>query len=66
MRCIISSWKRGHEPKSTHLGYMWVYRNGENGLVLFDYRKGRGMDGPSELLKDFSGYLQCDGIATAF
>jgi transposase len=46
-----------------HQGYMWVYRNGENGLVLFDYRKGRGMDGPSELLKDFSGYLQCDGIA---
>jgi transposase len=52
-----------NKPKATHQGYMWVYRNGENGLVLFDYRKGRGMDGPSELLKDFSGYLQCDGYA---
>ncbi len=52
-----------NKPKATHQGYMWVYRNPVNGMVLFDYRKGRGMEGPSELLKDFSGYLQCDGYA---
>ena len=45
----------------THRGYMWVYRNPLNGLVLFDYRKGRGMHGPKERLETFSGLLQCDG-----
>ena len=45
----------------THQGYQWVYRNPLNGLVLFDYRKGRGMHGPKERLTDFSGLLQCDG-----
>lgn len=47
----------------THQGYMWVYRNPLNGLVLFDYRKGRGMHGPKERLADFAGLLQCDGYA---
>ena len=45
----------------THQGYMWVYRNPVNGLVLFDYRKGRGMHGPKERLVHFQGVLQCDG-----
>lgn len=45
----------------THQGYMWVYRNHLTGLVLFDYRKGRGMDGPQERLENFRGTLQCDG-----
>ncbi|NRA48322.1 MAG: IS66 family transposase [Phaeodactylibacter sp.] len=45
----------------THQGYMWVYRNPANGLVLFDYRKGRGMHGPKERLAGFTGTLQCDG-----
>ncbi|NBC24890.1 MAG: IS66 family transposase, partial [Bacteroidetes bacterium] len=45
----------------THQGYMWVYRNPVTGLVLFEYRKGRGMEGPTERLKGFSGKLQCDG-----
>lgn len=30
-------------------------------MVLFDYRNGRGRDGPKELLKNFKGYLQTDG-----
>ena len=46
---------------TTHQGYMWVYRNPLNGLVLFDYRKGRGMCGPKERLANFEGILQCDG-----
>lgn len=45
----------------THRGYYWVYRDVVSGLVLFDYRQGRGRDGPAELLKNFKGYLQSDG-----
>lgn len=45
----------------THLGYYWVYRAPLENLVLFDYRPGRGREGPQELLKDFKGYLQTDG-----
>lgn len=45
----------------THLGYYWVYRDPVSGLVLFDYRKGRGREGPADILKDFNGYVQSDG-----
>ncbi len=45
----------------THLGYYWVYHNSENKLVLFDYRTGRGREGPNDILKHFTGYLQTDG-----
>jgi len=44
-----------------HQGYYWVYRAPEKNLVLFDYRKGRGRDGPTHMLKDFKGTLQTDG-----
>lgn len=46
---------------STHQGYNWVYHAPGIKMVLFDYRKGRGRDGPTEILKDFKGYLQTDG-----
>jgi transposase len=46
---------------STHQGYNWVYHAPEIKMVLFDYRKGRGRDGPAEILKDFKGHLQTDG-----
>ncbi len=46
---------------TTHRGYYWVYRDPQSGLVLFDYRKGRGREGPAEILKNFGGYLQSDG-----
>ena len=45
----------------THQGYQWVYHNPLLKLVLFDYRKGRGIHGPKELLCDYNGILQCDG-----
>lgn len=45
----------------THLGYYWVYRAPLENLVLFDYRPGRGREGPQEILKDYKGYLQTDG-----
>ena len=47
----------------THRGYYWVYHNSIDGLVLFDYREGRGREGPTAILKDFKGYLQTDGYA---
>ena len=48
---------------TTHRGYHWVYHAPEERLVLFDYREGRGREGPTEVLKDFRGYLQADGYA---
>jgi transposase len=49
------------KPGSTHKGYHWVYYNPVQRLVLFDYQKGRGRDGPTELLKEYRGALQVDG-----
>ncbi len=46
---------------TTHRGYHWVYHDPIKRLVLFDYREGRGREGPKELLKNFKGYLQTDG-----
>lgn len=46
---------------TTHRGYYWVYHNAEQQLVLFDYRPGRGREGPDDILKNFQGYLQTDG-----
>lgn len=48
---------------TTHQGYYWVYHNSIKKLVLFDYRPGRGREGPNEILKNFSGYLQTDGYS---
>ncbi|MFK7920837.1 MAG: IS66 family transposase [Bacteroidia bacterium] len=45
----------------THRGYQWVYQAPLEGLVLFDYQKGRGKNGPKTILSDFSGKLQTDG-----
>lgn len=49
--------------RSTHQGYQWVYHSPLHHLVLFNYRKGRGQQGPKEILKDYHGYLQCDGYS---
>lgn len=46
---------------TTHRGYHWVYHAPNERLVLFDYREGRGREGPHEILKDFKGHLQTDG-----
>lgn len=48
---------------TTHRGYYWVYHNSEQKLILFDYRPGRGREGPDDILKDFQGYLQTDGYS---
>ncbi len=49
------------KPGATHKGFHWVYYDPGGKLVLFDYRKTRGKEGPDELLKNYSGYLQTDG-----
>ena len=48
---------------TTHRGFYWVYHNSIDNLVWFDYREGRGREGPNEILKDFKGYLQTDGYS---
>jgi transposase len=45
----------------THRGYHWVYYAPPKRLVLFDYRPGRGSEGPLEMLRNFKGFLQTDG-----
>ncbi len=47
----------------SHRGYQWVYLDVDANLVLFDYQKGRGREGPTDLLQSFKGYLQTDGYA---
>jgi transposase len=59
---VLDKQKKGN----THQGYHWVYHAPEKRLrgrpaVLFDYRPGRGREGPTQLLKDYQGYLQTDG-----
>lgn len=49
------------KPGSTHKGYHWVYYAPLEKLVCFDYRKGRGREGPDEFLGQFRGMLQTDG-----
>jgi len=48
---------------TTHKGFYWVYYNSEQKLVLFDYRPGRGREGPDDILQGFQGYLQTDGYS---
>lgn len=47
----------------SHQGYQWVYHDPVQKRVLFNYRKGRGQNGPKELLAHYNGYLQCDGYS---
>lgn len=51
----------------THRGYQWIYHDPLTRLVLFDYQKGRGKNGPKDILsafvKDKSCVLQTDGYA---
>ena len=49
------------KPGSTHQGYQWVYHSPEEKVLFFDYRKGRGNNGPKEILEGYVGLLQSDG-----
>ncbi len=43
-----------------HQAYLWQY-SAPGGEVVFDFRMGRGREGPARVLKDFTGILQTDG-----
>jgi transposase len=47
---------RGHN----HQAYLWQYGR-PAGMVVFDFRLGRGRDGPKQFLGSFDGILQTDG-----
>lgn len=51
---------RDHE-KGIHQGYQWVYHSPLQKLVVFNYRKGRGQQGPKETLAAYVGIIQTDG-----
>lgn len=44
-----------------HQGYYWVYNSPLQNVILYDYRKGRGREGPRQMLEGFKGYIQSDG-----
>lgn len=45
-----------------HQAYLWQYGR-PGGSVMFDFRMGRGREGPSKFLGKFDGILQTDGYA---
>jgi transposase len=45
-----------------HQAYLWQYGR-PRGTVVFDFRLGRGRDGPRHFLGQFEGILQTDGYA---
>ena len=49
------------KSKKCHLGYLWPYTDGEQ--IVFEYKSGRGQEGPVDFLGEFGGYLQTDGYA---
>jgi hypothetical protein len=52
-----------HEGRGrNHQAYLWQYGS-PGGGVVFDFRLGRGREGPKQFLKQFQGILQTDGYA---
>jgi len=52
-----------HEGRGkNHQAYLWQYSR-PGGTVVFDFRLGRGRDGPKQFLRQFEGLLQTDGYA---
>ena len=50
-----------HEGRGkNHQAYLWRYSR-PGGTVVFDFRLGRGRDGPKRFLGQFEGILQTDG-----
>ena len=59
---ILKEKDRSPQSKS----YMWVYRTGNDGkasVIIFDYKPSRNGDNAVRYLKDFKGYVQCDGYS---
>lgn len=50
--------------KATNDSRMWVYCNGkmnDRSVIIFEYQQTRGGIHPARFLKDFTGFLICDG-----
>lgn len=45
-----------------HRAFVWEFSQ-PGGIVVFEFRMGRGRAGPREFLQGFRGKLQCDGYA---
>jgi transposase len=45
---------------ANHRGFLWEYSR-PGACVIFDYRDGRGREGPRQFLGSYSGILQTDG-----
>lgn len=56
LRVLENNGKKG----SSHQGFLWTYHAPVDGLVFFDYQKGRDKTGPEKILKDFRGVVQTD------
>lgn len=54
---VLDSEKKGQ----THRGYFWVSHSPQQKIVVFNYSKGRSAQFPTELFKNYRGYLQTDG-----
>ena len=51
--------------EATATSYMWLYRNAAHSqpVLIYEYQPGRGSEHPLTFLKDYRGYLQCDGYS---
>jgi hypothetical protein len=49
---------------STRKSYLWTYLgDSDHPFTVFDYRDSRSRDGPSQILKNYRGYLCPSGKA---
>lgn len=54
---------QSHEGRGrNHQSYLWLFGR-PGGTVVFDFRMGRGREGPKQFLGQFEGILQTDGYA---
>lgn len=56
--------ENGKKPQSK--SYMWVYRTGNDGrepIIMYDYQPSRNGDNAATYLKDFKGFVHCDGYS---
>ena len=54
----------GKKPQSK--SYMWIYRTGNDGrepIIMYDYQPSRNGDNAATYLKDFKGFVHCDGYS---
>ena len=50
------------ENRKAVLAYLWGYHGGiDQPYLYFDFRPGRGRDGPAEILGDYRGFILTDG-----